>query len=174
MRRLALLPLLFLPVASPLLADETPVVVISAPAEDDFDRHAGYYYPPTDSNETFVARADVIAEAERSVRIAFITGLTAEIAKRGQPVPFALFAKGADAQKLIIVALTDGPLDTIYRARAVLANLTAEARLLPILKQSGVDDYFTFFDLCRILGFEQITISDGKRWSHQVTLLSPQ
>ncbi len=52
----------------------------------------------------------------------------------------------------------------------MLANLTAQARLTPLLRENNVSDWFTFFDLCRVLGFEQITISDGKSWTHQIKL----
>ena len=81
-----------------------------------------------------------------------------------------MFAKGEDAQKLIIVALDDGRIDTIYRARALFADLTAQARLLPIFQELGVEDRFTFFDLCMMLGFTQITITNGRDFTHQVLL----
>jgi len=41
----------------------------------------------------------------------------------------AIFAKETEAEKLIIVAPVDGRMDTIYRGRAVLANMTATARM---------------------------------------------
>lgn len=179
---LLLLPLLPLLPLSDALADDAKVIV--APAEepgaaeegtpsldDDGDRHAGYYYPPVTSSEDFVARAQTLLEASRAIRVAFITGLAVDQTQRGFPLPYALFAKGSEAEKLIVVALMDGPFDTLYRARAMLTNLTAEARLLPILKDNGVEDWFTFYDLAVLLGFEQITVSDGKSWSHQVTLI---
>ena len=74
------------------------------------------------------------------------------------------------AQKLIIVAVQDGRIDTIYRARALFADMTAQARLLPMFMELGVEDYFTFFDLCKMLGFEQITISNGRDFAHQVLI----
>lgn len=170
MRILAALLLLLL--ALPAAADDT--VIITTPETDDSgDRHAGYYYPPPDSFERYVARGPTIREASRGIRIAFVTGLEVELSERGHPIPFAVFAKGSEAEKLIIVALMDGPMDTLYRARAVLANLTAEARLLPLLKKNGVEDWFTFFDLAVLLGFKQVTLSDGKTWAHQIELVEP-
>ena len=80
----------------------------------------------------------------------------------------AIFAKGAEAEKLIIVALVDGRIDTIYRARAVFANMTAASRLLPAFQEMGVRDWFTFFDLAKMLGFKQITICNGRDFAHQV------
>jgi hypothetical protein len=48
--------------------------------------------------------------------------------------------------------------------------MTAVARLLPIFSQLGVEDYFTFFDLAKMLGFEQITISNGRDFAHQIII----
>jgi len=111
-----------------------------------------------------------MAEASRNSRIGFVTAIATETRKRPYPPPATIFAKGDQAQKLIIVALQDGFIDTIYRARALFADMTAQARLLPIFQEMGVQDYFTFFDLAKLLGFEEITISNGRDFTHQVLL----
>jgi len=80
-----------------------------------------------------------------------------------------LYAKGAESEKLVIVALQDGYIDTIYRARALLAAMTAQARATPIFTELEVESTYTFFDLAVLLGFKQITISDGQSFAHQVT-----
>jgi len=87
--------------------------------------------------------------------------------ERPYPPRFALFAKGKDAEKLLIVALQDDFLDTIYRARAHLAALTSLARSTPIFKKVGATE-LNFFDLLKMLGFKQLTISDGDQFAHQV------
>ncbi len=81
-----------------------------------------------------------------------------------------MFAKGTEAEKLIIVALVDGRIDTLYRARAVLANMTAAARVLPAFREMGVQDWFTFLDLIHMLGFKQVTISNGRDFAHQLII----
>ena len=81
-----------------------------------------------------------------------------------------MFAKGLQAQKLIIVSNYAGQLDTIYRVRAMLANLTSTARTLPIFLGFSVEDKLNFFDLGKMLGFKRITISDGDKFAHQVIL----
>ena len=134
------------------------------------DRHAGYYYPEPDSRETYNARAETMPDATRGLRIGFVAGLTKELEARPYAPTYAIFAKGAEAEKLIIVARQDGRLDTIYRARALFASLTGVARLLPIFAELGVQEIFTFFDLVKLLGFEQITISNGRDFAHQVML----
>ncbi len=90
----------------------------------------------------------------------------------GNPYPpqFAIFAKGSNAEKLIIVGLNDNTYNTIYRARALFAMLTAVARLTKLFQEYRVEELFTFFDLCKLLGFEQITITDGYEFAHQVLI----
>jgi hypothetical protein len=135
------------------------------------DRYIGYYYPPPQSDpEVYGARATTMAEASRASRIGFVTAIAAETRKRPYPPPATIFAKGDQAQKLIIVALQDGFIDTIYRARALFADMTAQARLLPIFQEMGVQDSYTFFDLAKLLGFSEITISNGRDFTHQVLL----
>jgi hypothetical protein len=62
-------------------------------------------------------------------------------------------------------------LGTIYRVRALLATLTASARMTPIFRENGVEDLLTFLDLLKMLGFKQITVSDGDKFAHQILLL---
>ena len=144
-------------------------VLGAAPAAAD-DRHAGFYYPVPTSSEVYEARAYTLPDASRKSRIAFVTGITNEQNKAPYPPQAAIFAKGSEAEKLIIVALEDGRIDTIYRARAIFAQMTAVSRLLPMFSELGVEDFYTFFDLAKMLGFEQITISNGREFAHQVII----
>ena len=132
------------------------------------DRHAGYYYPETGSEETYKARARTLPDSDRDRRLGFIVGFTGEMARDPAPLRFAVFAKGAEAEKLIIVALDDGIFATLFRARAVLATLTSRVRASPLFAELGVQSLFTFYDLAKLIGFKQITISDGRTWSHRV------
>lgn len=132
------------------------------------DRHAGYYYPEPQTHEEYVARAVTLADSNRTRRIGFVTQLTNELLTKPYPPQFVIFAKGAEAEKLIIVSLYDGAFDTLYRARALLAQLTSVARLSRIFQENRVEEIFTFFDLLKLLGFKQLTISDGDEFAHQV------
>jgi hypothetical protein len=139
------------------------------------DRHAGYYYPEPTTREVYGARTDTLPEADRRMRIGFVTGIANHIANQPYPPQAAMFAKGSEARKLIIVALVDGRIDTVYRARAVLANMTAAARMLPAFQDLGVQTHgvqtnLTFFDLAKMLGFEKITITNGRDFAYQVIL----
>lgn len=152
-----------------LIAVLACVVGIAAPVSAK-DRHAEYYYPKVSSTEDYVARAQVLAEANRNMRIGFIVAQTLGQREAGYPPRFAIFAKGGEAAKLIIIGMGGGSFQTLYRARGVLAQLTAISRSTELFRELAVEDYFTFFDLARMLGFKQITISDGKTYAHRVNL----
>ncbi len=134
------------------------------------DRHAGYYYPEPQTREVYKARASTLPEASRRSRIAFVTGLTNRMLKNAYAPEFAIFAKGAEAEKLIIVSLRGSAYNTLYRMRGLLAILTAVARSTPLFQGESVQAYLTFFDLAKMLGFEIITVSDGREFAHRITL----
>jgi len=141
----------------------------SAVAADDHG-HEGYYYPKITSSEIYRSEAVVEPGATRKSRLAFIVGFTSQQLSRGYAPNYAMFAKGDDAEKLIIVALDDGVMRTLYRARAVLAQMTSIARSTTMFNDMGVADSYTFFDLAKMIGFKQITVSDGATYAHQITL----
>ncbi len=134
------------------------------------DRHAGYYYPDIMSEETYRARAQTMPDADREVRLGFVSAHTAEQMGRDYPPRYALFAKGAAAEKLIIIGLHDDSFATLFRARGVLAQLTAQARTTTLFRNLAVEDFFTFFDLAKMLGFAQITVTDGDGYAHRINL----
>ena len=68
------------------------------------------------------------------------------------PPDYAIFAKGASAEKMIIVGLSDVRYNTLYRMRGLLANLTAVARVSPMFKDAHMEDFYTFLDLLKMLG----------------------
>jgi hypothetical protein len=147
------------------------LALAGGPAASADDRHADYYYPVPQSTEAYVARASILPEASRRSRIAFVTHVMNEmIRKNPYPPQYAIFAKGEEAEKMIIVAIAGDSYDTIYRMRALLAMLTAVARTTPLFKEERVEDYFTYLDLCKMLGFTQLTVSDGRKFAHQIRI----
>jgi hypothetical protein len=150
----------------PILMLFSLLVVLSAPAAAQ-DRHAGYYYPVPKSEETYTARARTLPDSDRDRRLGFVVGFMAELARDPAPQRYTIFAKGTEAEKLIIVALDDDAFATLFRARAILATLTSRVRATPLFAELGVQNLFTFYDLAKLLGFDQITISDGRSWSHR-------
>ena len=134
------------------------------------DGHAGYYYPKPKKIETYRARARKLPSVDRRRRIIFVTGLMNQNVKRAYAPEYVVFAKGTQADKLIIVSTRPNQLNTIYRVRAMLSILTAMSRNLPFMKEYKVADLLNFFDLAKMLGFKQVTVSDGDTFTHQVIL----
>ena len=127
-----------------------------------------YYYPPVNSEEVFARDLTMAPAAGRAVRVGFTTQVTrAQLAAPESP-RFVIFAKGDEARHMIIIALDDEVFKTIYRARAVLAQLTSNARGTDFFISSNIQDHATWFDLAKLLGFEDLVISDGATWSHRV------
>jgi hypothetical protein len=155
MRRLALLCCLFLFAAAP------PAALAES------DRHEGYYYSGKVTTEVYVARSRTLLESDKTKRLQFVTALTNKMLQGPYAPPFIMFAKGAESEKLIIVGMGDY-MGTIYQARAVLAMLSALARTTPLFREYKVETIFTFFDLANMMGFEQVTITDGKTFAHQI------
>ena len=146
------------------------VLVATEAVAQPADRHEEYYYPKVSSRETYVSRARVMDDSDRARRIGFVSGLTQQFADMPYAPTYAVFAKGGEADRLIIVAYGEGQLNTLYRARALFASLTSLSRLTTLFRELQVEELFTFFDLCKLLGFRTITISDGDKFAHQVTL----
>jgi hypothetical protein len=132
--------------------------------------HEGYYYPKLTSHEVYKARTRVIDKADRHSRLLFISALTKDQTNAGYSPRYSMFAKGDEAEKLIIVGLDDGSFSTIYRARAVMAALSALARLTPLLKDVDLEDELTFYDVLKLMGFKEINVTDGRKFAHRITL----
>ncbi|MEL6946076.1 MAG: hypothetical protein AAFO73_00380 [Pseudomonadota bacterium] len=134
------------------------------------DRHAGYYYPTPDSDEVYRSKLSTMASATKRTRIGFTVGLNARQLKRGFAPDYHIFAKGAAGQKMIIVSSGSDRYNTLYRMRALLAALSAEARTSPLFRNADEPESLNFFDLAKLTGFTQITISDGETFAHRVML----
>jgi hypothetical protein len=134
------------------------------------DRHVGYYYPQPMSREVYEPRAATLADASRKGRIVFVTELTNQMMNNPYPSPFAVFAKGSDAQKMIITSLYADGYNTLFRMRGLLALPSARARSTAIFAQYQVEYLFTFLDLLKLFGFEQLAVTDGDQFAHQILL----
>ncbi len=133
------------------------------------DDEEGYYYPPVTSSEVFERTLAGAPDADRAVRIGFVTQVTRQQFEHAAPPRFAVFAKGSQAQEMIIVALDGDIFSTLYRARAVMAQLSAPARMTEFFMRNEVSDRATFYDMIKLMGFVTLTLSDGETWSHRVT-----
>lgn len=145
-------------------------LLLPSGAKAENDRHAGYYYPPITSRETYKARAVVMPEADSDTRLNFITGMAFQQNQRPYPPSFVMFAKGERFERLIIVGIGSNGFRGIYHTRAVLAQMTSIARTSPVFRENNVQDLLTFLDLARMLGFEELTVSDGQSFAHRIAL----
>lgn len=145
-------------------------ICLALPAAAPADQE-GYYYPAVGSQEVFAR--DVLRSGlavDRAMRTGFVTQITKSQLEAADAPRFAVFAKGSEAEHMIVVALDDEVFRTIFRARAVLAQLTANARSTDFFVNNGIETTATWFDLAKLLGFEDIVISDGASWAHRVVL----
>ncbi|MEO9963845.1 MAG: molybdopterin-guanine dinucleotide biosynthesis protein A [Nisaea sp.] len=147
-----------------------PVLTLLGSVADASERHAGYYYPESVTEERYVSHAQKIPAATRESRLAFVSGVAKSASERPYPPQRAMFAKGADASKLIIVSLYDNHMTTLAQARAILALMTGVARTTKILRDLQVESIFNFLDFCKMLGFSELTISDGRTYAHRFVL----
>jgi hypothetical protein len=132
------------------------------------DRYVGYYYPEVATEETFDRLIRNPEGTGKSARINFVNVLTTAQLESPESPRFVFFAKGEGSTKLLLVALDDEVFSTIYRARAILAQLTVSVRQGAFFRQEQLQEVVTFYDLLQLMGFDELVISDGKNWSHRV------
>lgn len=132
------------------------------------DRYAGYYYPEISSEETFDRVVRASQGAGKAVRIDFVNVLTTAQLEAPESPRFVFFAKGEGATTLMLIGLDDDIFATLYRARALLAQLTVSVRRGGFFRQEDLQYVVTFYDLLQLLQFDELVISDGKSWSHRV------
>jgi len=145
-------------------AKPAPAAATAAPAV------VGYYYPKPTTVENYTSAMQTIPGAERAQRVQFVTVVSQGTIQSAYRVPYSVFVKGDKAEKLIIVGLQPGELNSIYRVRAILANMTTMSRLSPFFQERTVAEDANFFDLLKLLGFTQLTATDGEKFAYQVNV----
>ena len=145
-----------------------PAPAAAAPAVE--DKYVGYYYPKPTTVENYTSPMQTIQGAERAQRVQFVTVVSQGTIQSAYRVPYSVFVKGDKAEKMIIVGLQPGELASIYRIRAILANMTTMSRLSPFFQERTVAEDANFFDLLKLLGFTQLTVTDGDKLAYQVSI----
>jgi hypothetical protein len=157
--------------AAPVLAQNAkPAAKPAASAPAGEDKYVGYYYPKPAVVENYTSPMQMIAGAERAQRVQFVTVVSQGTIQSAYRVPYSVFVKGDKAEKLIIVGLQPGELNSIYRVRAILANMTTMSRLSPFFQERTVAEDANFYDLLKMLGFTQLTATDGEKFAYQVNV----
>tara|TARA_R110000751_G_scaffold261660_1_gene360934 strand:- start:1639 stop:2094 length:456 start_codon:yes stop_codon:yes gene_type:complete len=139
---------------------------LSAPTRA--DSQEGYYYPPVTSEEEFDREMIDGPAADPLTRETFVTMITTAQLEAPANPRFAIFAKGEGSRRLIMVGLDDGAFKTLFRARAILAQMTYSLRNSPFFKDQGIEATATLFDVLQLMDFESLTLTDGETWSHRV------
>ncbi|WP_299208936.1 hypothetical protein [uncultured Tateyamaria sp.] len=153
-----------------LLALIATLVFAAATAQAQ-ERYEGYYYPEVTSTEDFTRVIRQAPDSSKGVRVEFVTNLTvAQLAAPESP-RFVFFAKGADAKHLTVIALDDEVFSSLFRARAVLAQMTSNMRNNDFFRAQELQFVATFFDLLQLMEFDTLVISDGETWAHQVNFI---
>lgn len=134
------------------------------------ERHAGYYYPRPSTQESIRTNARPLLKNDAETRTNFVIELAGRLREQSYAPDFVAFAGGKDARKLIIVATKGDAYDTVYRARALLASLNVVTQSFPVVQKSAAARKLTFLDLCKMQGFNELTISDGKKFAHQIQI----
>jgi len=145
------------------------IFFVTAPAWAQ-DSHAQYYYPQPQTRESYISRSPHLPNITKRSRVAFTVGLNSQQHKRGYAPGYHVFAKGLQAEKLIIVAAGGDRYNTLYRLRALLASMTSDARTSPLFQQAPNPENLNFLDLCSAIGFARVTISDGDKIAHRIDL----
>lgn len=129
----------------------------------------GYYYPEVTSEEAFDRVIRSSGASSKAVRVDFVNRITSSQLKSPESPRFVFFAKGDDASTLILTALDDDVFSTIYRARAIMAQLTVSVRQNGFFQQQELQYLATFYDLLQLMQFDELMITDGETWTHRVT-----
>jgi hypothetical protein len=66
--------------------------------------------------------------------------------------------------------MIDGQFNTVFRTRALLADLTASARLTDFFQKNAIAEYATFLDFLKLLGFKEVTVTDGAAFAQQIKI----
>ena len=157
------------PIASLLVASFTLLLASWAVADEKrADHHIGLYYPEPQIREVYASKLPKFPTATAKSRAAFAVGIALQQAKRYHAPTYHLFVKGAQRQKIIIVATESGRYSTHYQLRALLAGLTTEARSTQLLNRAPNPEFLNFLDFCKLMGFKRITVSDGNKIALQI------
>ncbi|WP_299502751.1 hypothetical protein [uncultured Roseobacter sp.] len=133
------------------------------------DRYVGYYYPKVTSEETFDRVVRASQGAGKAVRIDFVNVLTTAQLDTPESPRFVFFSKGETSSTLILTALDDEVFSTLYRARAIMAQMTVAVRQGGFFRQEELQYVATFYDLLQLMQFDELVITDGHSWAHKVT-----
>ena len=120
--------------------------------------------------ETYQARVATLPDSDRGRRLGFVTGLSKEFDARPYPPNYLVFAKGDEADKLIIVGMHGRPVQHGLSRPGAARRSDGLGALTHFFQQNTIADYATFLDFLKLLGFKQVTVTDGVAFAHQIKI----
>jgi len=137
------------------------------------EKYVGYYYPEVTSHELFDRVIQESPPAIHDIRVEFATMLSLSQHDAPYPPSYAAYAKGSEADTLIITGLNDDVFKTLYRARAIMARTSSTLRASDFFLSQGLQYDATFYDMLQILEFRRLILTDGETWAHEVRFERP-
>ncbi|MEM6625544.1 MAG: hypothetical protein AAGB25_01850 [Pseudomonadota bacterium] len=127
---------------------------------------AGYHYPAPQGVETATT---IVSQAEKppfEVRVQIVTAIATANAARPYPPVFFSILEGAERDTLVLLDMGGANIDTVYKARGLVSEVSALMRNNPLFSQYGVENYASIFDMLKIWGFEKLVITNGDDFAH--------
>ncbi|MEM1390071.1 MAG: hypothetical protein AAGG45_03240 [Pseudomonadota bacterium] len=127
----------------------------------------GYTYPaPVGFEVVPTIVVDEVAIPSFEARVQFVSQLTQMLTSRPY-APLALaMTEGNDHQTIVFMDAGRLNVSTAYQARAMVAQMSSATRNSPVFAQYGVENYASVFDLFKLLGFDQVVITDGDDFAY--------
>ena len=132
---------------------------------------AGYqFYPTPKGIENYKSRRRVLSNTQNKTRIVFVNNILRSFFQRGAQERVLVFAKGKNAENMIIMDSVDGNLSTIFKVRAFIEVLPVLLRNTPIYRKFKNNEIPPFLDLAKMNGFKTVTFTDGDKYSYKFIL----
>ena len=128
------------------------------------------FYPTPKVIENYKSRRRVLTSTQNKTRIAFVNNILRAFIHRDAKERVFVFAKGKNAENMIIMDSVNGNLNTIFKVRAFIEVLPVLLRNSPIYRKFKNSEIPPFLDLAKMNGFKTITFTDGDKYSFRFIL----
>jgi hypothetical protein len=128
------------------------------------------FYPTPKVIENYKSRRRVLTGTQNKTRIAFANNILRAFIHRDVKERVFVFAKGKNAENMIIMDSVNGNLNTIFKVRAFIEVLPVLLRNTPIYRKFKNSEIPPFLDLAKMNGFKTVIFTDGDKYSFRFIL----
>ena len=128
------------------------------------------FYPTPKVIENYKSRRRVLTSTQNKTRIAFVNNILRAFIHRDAKERVFVFAKGKNAENMIIMDSVNGNLNTIFKVRAFIEVLPVLLRNSPIYRKFKNSEIPPFLDLAKMNGFKTVIFTDGDKYSFRFIL----